>query len=62
MTSDITEAGMYGVILQRKKIEYAVLYDLHCGHDCDVEGCRKWEVDQIQDRYNFILEMTGEYY
>lgn len=59
--TDITEAGMYGVILQRKKKEYAMLYDLHCGHDCEVENCRKWEVQQIQDRYNFILEITGEY-
>lgn len=59
LTRDLTEAGMYGVILQRYKKRYAKLYDLHCGHDC--VDCKRWEVQQIQDRYNFILEMTGDY-
>ena len=52
---------MYGVILQRNKKKYARLYDEHCAHDCETKGCAKWEVSQIQERYNFILEMTGEY-
>ena len=52
---------MYGVILQRNKKKYAKLCDFHSGHDCKKEGCREWEVDQIQDRYNFILEMVREY-
>ena len=48
----------YGWAMERAKLKYSNLYDEHSGHDCEGEGCNKWEVDRIQERYSFILEMT----
>ena len=59
--SEFDNVEAYGWALARAKLKYAKLYDEHCGHDCDMCECKKWEVTQIQDRYNFILELTEEY-
>ncbi len=61
MSTEFDNVETYGMRLAEAKEKYAKLYDLHCGHDCDMCECKKWEVQQIQERYNFILEMTGEY-
>lgn len=59
--TEFDNVEVYGWSLAKAKLRYAKLYDMHCGHDCEVNGCAKWEVKQIQDRYSFILELTGEY-
>lgn len=54
------EVVVFGLKVIEKKAYYNELYNFHCSHDCKLLGCNKAEVKQIEYRFEFLKEITGE--